>query len=79
MTQRLTLHEVNAHVWSVYTGRGAHVGNLNRIGAIWKFKAVGYGTDGGVEPGGGPLTEQHNAVFETPDQQAVNARLGPHL
>jgi hypothetical protein len=78
-TMRLTLQPVNADVWSLCTAQGAHLGNLKRIGAIWKFKAVGYGTDGGVEPGGGPLTEQHNTVFDSPDLESVNARLGPHL
>ena len=55
---------------------GAHVGNLKRVGAMWKFKAVGYDETGAVEPGGGPLTEQHNMVFAQPDAAEVSARLG---
>lgn len=74
----LHLKEMNSNVVSVHTADGAHVGNLKRVGAVWKFKAVGYGSDGAVEPGYGPLTAQHNAVFETPDAAAVNAQLGPH-
>mgnify|MGYP000867299530 CR=1 FL=1 len=75
----LSLRSVNANVHSVHTPDGTHVGNLKRIGEDWKFKAVGYDTSGGVEPGGGPLTEQHNMVFGTPDPAAVSLRLGPYL
>lgn len=74
----LHLKELNSNVVGVHTADGAHVGNLKRVGTVWKFKAVGYGSDGAVEPGYGPLTGQHNTVFETPDTEAVNARLGPH-
>lgn len=79
MTSRLNLRPLNACVLAVQTAEGAHVGNLKRIGDVWKFKAVGYDPDGAVEPGGGPLTGQHNTVFSSPDADAVNARLAPHL
>lgn len=72
----LTLKEVNANVHSVHLGLGSHVGNLKRIGAVWKFKAVGYDASGGVEPGGGPLTDWHNTVLAAPDEAELNARLG---
>lgn len=75
----LHLIPVNTDVQSVHTPDGAHVGNLKRIGTVWKFKAVGYDASGGVEPGGGPLTEQHNMVFGAPDPAAVSQRLGPYL
>ncbi len=75
----LSLRPVNANVLSVHAADGAHVGNLKRIGDIWKFKAIGYDAGGAVEPGGGPLTHQHNMEFAEPDAQAVNARLGPAL
>ena len=75
----LTLTMVNPAVMSIHTAQGDHVGNLKRIGAIWKFKAVGYEPDGAVVPGGGPLTGQHNAVLASPDPQAVNALLAPWL
>ena len=68
----LTLRPVNADVVGVYAAQGLHVGNLKRIGAIWKFKAVGYDDAGGVEPGGGPLTDRHNTVFVTPTADVVN-------
>jgi hypothetical protein len=32
-----------------------------------------------VEPGGGPLTQQHNTEFAGPDAAAVNQRLTPFL
>lgn len=71
----LTLLPVNANVYSMHLADGAHVGNLKRVGLVWKFKAVGYETAGAVEPGGGPLTHQHNMVFTQPDAAEVSARL----
>lgn len=72
----LSLSPVNANVYSVHLPNGAHVGNLKRIGAVWKFKAVGYDAQGDVEPGGGPLTDRHNTEFATPDAAEVSAKLG---
>ena len=63
----LQLRPVNAQVYSVHTASGGHVGNLKLIGGVWKFKAIGYDVNGQVIPGGGPLTDQHNTVFATPD------------
>ena len=71
----LTLQPVNANVFGVHLEDGAHVGNLKRVGAVWKFKAVGYDAAGAVEPGGGPLTLQHNMEFAQPDAAEVSARL----
>jgi hypothetical protein len=72
----LTLSFVNANVYSVHLADGAHVGNLKRIGALWKFKAVGYDASGSIEPGGGPFTHWHNTVLSEPDVLELNARLG---
>lgn len=69
------MQPVNANVYGVHLADGAQVGNLKRVGAVWKFKAVGYDTAGAVEPGGGPLTHQHNMVFAQPDAAEVSARL----
>jgi len=74
----LTLRPVNANVHSVHLADGTHVGNLKRIGAIWKFKAIGYDATGDVEPGGGPLTQWHNTEFAEPDARAVSATLMPN-
>ena len=71
----LTVQPVNANVHSVHLADGTHAGNLKRVGMVWKFKAVGYDTAGAVEPGGGPLTNQHNMVFSQPDAADVSARL----
>ena len=71
----LTVLPVNANVYSVNLADGTHVGNLKRVGAVWKFKAVGYDNTGAVEPGGGLLTNQHNMVFAQPDAAEVSARL----
>ena len=72
----LSLTRVNANVHSVHRPDGLHVGNLKRVGAVWKFKAIGYESTGAVLPGGGPLTERHNSAFAEPDVLAVSAVLG---
>jgi len=71
--QGLSLTAVNANVHSVQLADGTHVGNLKRVGNLWKFKAMGYDTTGAVEPGGGPLTHQHNTTFEEPEAAALSA------
>jgi len=72
----LTLTFVNANVHSVHLPDGRHVGNLKRIGSVWKFKAIGYDAAGDVVPGGGPLTDRHNTPFAEPDAVEVSTRLG---
>ena len=76
---RLCLRAVNPDVFGVHAANGMHVGNLKRIGPVWKFKAVGYDASGCVEPGGGPLTERHNITFAAPDAAEVNLRLSSPL
>ena len=72
---KLTLTPLNGQVVGVFTEPGEHVGNLKLIGGVWKFKAIGYAADGGVVPGGGPLTERHNTTFAVLDQAQVSATL----
>ena len=71
----LSLRPVNDGVFAVLDAAGQHVGNLKRIGAVWKFKAVGSTARGETVPGGGPLTERHNTVFDRPDAAEVSAGL----
>ena len=71
----LTLHRVNDQVARVLDHQGCCVGNLKRIGAVWKFKALGQDVDGHVVPGGGPLTDRHNMAFTVLDEAAVSAAL----
>ena len=69
----LTLRKVNDQLYRVVAEREEHVGNLKLIGALWKFKAIGHAPDGGVIPGGGPLTDRHNTTFVLPDEAQLNA------
>ena len=71
----LQLPPVNAEVVAVHTATVAHVGSLKKVGGVWKFKAIGYDAAGRMEPGHGPLTEQHNMAFAAPDAAEVSARL----
>ena len=71
----LTLKRLNDQVYSVNSAQGGHVGNLKRVGALWKFKAVGYGEGGDVMPGHGPLTHQHNQAFAEFDELHICTQL----
>ena len=71
----LTLKRFNDQVVAVHTDQGEHVGNVKRVGALWKFKAVGYDANGAVMPGHGPLTHQHNLSFTEWDEAEICARL----
>lgn len=74
---QLTLSRLNELVCRVLTPAGEHVGNLKLIAGVWKFKAIGYDTEGSVIPGGGPLTHQHNMTFTDLDETSISARLNP--
>lgn len=72
---QLTLHRTNDQLVRVLTSQGECVGNLKLIGHVWKFKALGHDADGGLIPGGGPLTGCHNMTFAVLDEAAVSAAL----
>ena len=74
---KLTLSRSNDHVYLVLSDQGEHVGNLKLINGVWKFKAIGYDPNGDVIPGGGPLTDRHNATFVAPDEALIGASLAP--
>ncbi|MDO8718328.1 MAG: hypothetical protein Q7K20_05005 [Polaromonas sp.] len=71
----LTLYRTNDQVVRVLDSQGQCVGNLKRIGAVWKFKALGHDADGHLVPGGGPLTGRHNMTFSVLDEALVSAAL----
>jgi hypothetical protein len=75
MASPLRLKPVQADVCQVLDAEGLHLGNLKLIGAVWKFKAIGYGPAGELIPGGGPLTERHNTRFDSLDADAISAAL----
>ena len=72
---QLTLQRTNGQVVRVLDPQGECVGNLKRIGQLWKFKALGRDVDNQLVPGGGPLTGRHNMVFAELDEAAVSAAL----
>lgn len=71
----LSLRPVKDGVFAVVDASGQPLGYLKHIGAVWKFKAVGTTAGGDLVPGGGPLTDRHNTVFDRPDAAEVSARL----
>ena len=76
MSYPLSLASEQAGLCRVLDAQGLHVGNLKLIGAVWKFKAIGYGASGELMPGGGPLTMRHNTGFDKLDANQINAVLG---
>ena len=74
---KLTLCRSNDYVYRVISEQGEHVGNLKFINGIRKFKAIGYEPNGDVIPGGGPLTDRHNATFAALDAALNSATLAP--
>ena len=72
MNHTLRLQPVNPGVCQVHTSAGLYVGNLKLIGGLWKFKAIGFDASGQVIPGGGPLTDRHNATFNGLDEADIN-------
>ena len=72
MVSALKLQMISDSAYHVLFNTGQHVGNLKLIGGVWKFKAIGYDAEGQVVPGGGPLTDKHNAVFTAPDEAEIN-------
>ena len=72
MVSALKLQLISDSAYQVLFNTGLHVGNLKLIGGVWKFKAIGYDAEGHVVPGGGPLTDKHNAVFTAPDEAEIN-------
>jgi hypothetical protein len=70
-----TLKPLNAGACQLLDARGQHVGNLKLINAVWKFKAIGYGPQGEVIPGGGPLTDRHNTTFARLDATEIEVGL----
>ena len=73
----LTLSKVNDGAYRLLSNHGEHLGNLKLIQARWKFKAIGYDPNGDVIPGGGPLTDRHNATFVALDEALFGASLAP--
>ena len=66
-----TLKPLNDGSCQLLDARGQHVGNLKLINGRWKFKAIGYGPQGEVFPGGGPLTDRHNTTFAQLDAAEI--------
>lgn len=76
MPSKLKLQPESLGICRVQTSAGLHVGNLKLMGSVWKFKAIGYDASSQVVPGGGPLTDRHNASFAALDEEEINLVLG---
>lgn len=74
-----SIASLNGGAYRVLDSMGHHVGNMNFISGLWKFKAIGYDASGEVIPGGGSLTERHNTVFTSIDIAHINRVLDPTL
>ncbi len=67
------LVRINDGTYALHDGNRLHVGNFKWINGQWKFKAMGYGPEGQVIPGGGPLTDRHNTLFAQLDEATIRA------
>ena len=73
MTTQL-LKPLSEGVCALHDPTGLHVGNFKWVSGQWKFKAVGYGHDGQVMPGHGPLTDRHNTRVDRLDEATIRAQ-----
>lgn len=73
MTTQL-LKPLNEGVCALHDPTGLHVGNFKWVSGQWKFKAVGYGPDGQVMPGHGPLTDRHNTRVDRLDEATIRTQ-----
>jgi hypothetical protein len=65
------IQKINDGVHALHDLAGLHVGNFKWINGQWKFKAIGYDLCGQVMPGGGALTDRHNATFDQLDEAQI--------
>lgn len=68
------LKRVDEATFALYDPAQQHVGNFKRIQGQWKFKAIGYGPEGQVMPGHGPLTAWHNTCLAHLDEAKIHAQ-----
>lgn len=71
----LKLRPINDGAQFVITAQGVVIGQIKRINGTWKFKALWLDEDGDWVPGGGPLTDRHNATLDSTKAQDWQARL----
>jgi hypothetical protein len=71
----LKLCPINDGAQFVITAQGVVMGQIKRINGTWKFKALWLDEDGDWVPGGGPLTDRHNATLDSTKAQDWQARL----
>jgi hypothetical protein len=65
------LVRINDGICALHDPSGLHVGNFKWINGQWKFKAIGYGPEGQVMPGHGPLTDRHNTPLAQLDEATI--------
>jgi hypothetical protein len=71
----LKLRPISDGAQFVITAQGVVMGQIKRINGTWKFKALWLDEDGDWVPGGGPLTDRHNATLDSTKAQDWQARL----
>jgi len=71
----LKLRPINDGAQFITTAKGVVMGQIKRINGTWKFKALWRDEVGDWVPGGGPLTDRHNAMLDSTNAQEWQARL----
>jgi hypothetical protein len=65
----LKLRPINDGAQFITTAKGVVMGQIKRINGTWKFKALWRDEVGDWVPGGGPLTNWHNATLDSTNAQ----------
>jgi hypothetical protein len=71
----LQLRPISDGAQFVITAQGVVMGQIKRINSTWKFKALWLDEVGDWVPGGGPLTDRHNATLDSTNAQHWQALL----
>lgn len=71
----LILRPINDGAQFITTAEGVVMGQIKRINGTWKFKALWRDEVGDWVPGGGPLTDRHNATLDNTNARDWQALL----
>lgn len=72
---RVELFFLRNDLHAVFDGDGRHLGVLKNVRGGWRFKAIGYDSDGHPTEAAGPCAAAHGARLAGPDRSALSRLL----